>query len=1692
MESDKFITVCETGQSQIAIVDLSAGNTVSRQKISAEAAIMNPLSKVIALKAGQVLQIFNLELRAKMKSHNMPSPVTFWRWVSPNTIALVTAQSVFHWSIEGDTAPVKVFDRNPGITEGTQIINYQVSGDNKWCLLCGISAGGAPGVINGTMQLYSIEKSVSQMLQGHSGVFSVINVPGRDEPAQVLCFEDKKPEQPAKLFIMEVGRDKTAPGGVFRVTPQNIPSAPDAPNDFPVTMNASKDHGMVYMISKMGYLFLFDIFSGKPVYRARITMDTVFAATVHSTSGGILCITRKGQVLQVSLNENNLVPYVVGQLRDQQLAIDLASRLNLPGADDLYTAQFNNLITAGDVQGAAKVAAESPRGLLRTPATILRFQQVPPVAGQPQPVFQYFSVLLEKGKLNHLESVELSKPVIQQGRSQLLEKWIAEDKLEMSEELGDLVMGVDVNMALTIYLRANVAEKVINCYMQRGEFDKIVTYASKANYHVDYSYMLQQLVRSNPQGALDFAKKLATNETGTQLIDANTVLEIFMSVNLLREATAFLLEALKGNRKEEGFLQTKLLEINFLGGMPQVADAILGNEMFTHYDKPFIGRLCEQSGLPQRALEHYTDIADIKRVMQNSSATLNPEFMVSFFGSVSKEASLEILKDLLGKNIRGNLQLVVQVATKYSDPLGPEELIKLFEDFKSFEGLFYYLGAIVNFSQLPSVHLKYIEAAAKLQQFKEVERVCRDSTVYDPEDVKKFLMEAKLPDPRPLIHVCDRFDFVDELTAYLYSNNLQKYIEVYVQKVSPQKTPQVVGKLLDLECNEEFVKNLMNSVGQLCPVAELVEQAERRNRLRLLHPWLEARIAQGNTEPATHNAIGKIYITLNREPLQFLQNNQFYDPKVIGGFCEKLDPHLAFVAYKHARGECDDELVKVTQENGLFKDLARYLVEKQDMDLWQRVLRPEGTNPDDPEPPSRRYLLDQVVQTALPDAKNPDEVSTTVKAFMACDMPEELIELLERIVLQGSEFSNNRNLQNLLILTAIRANKEKVMEYINRLDNFDGPDIAKIAASEQNELYEEALTIYIKFGKSSQGEEQVTHHVCAVEVLVDKIKDLERAKEFAERVNVKDVWSKLAKAQLNAMDVTESIASYIKADDPTDYHLVISAAESTDNYGDLVSFLKMARKQVKESLIDTQLIYALAKVNKLAELEEVISVPNVAKIDQIGERCFDEGLFDAAKLLFININNNAKLALCYINLTQYREAVDAATKANSISTWKEVNLACLKAEEFRLANICGLHIIVHPDHLEELIGHYERAGRSAELMQLMEQGLGLDNAHSGVFTELGVLYSKYLPEKLMEHIKIFHSRMNVVKLLRACEKAQMWNESVYLYKEDGQHDSAVRVMVDHPSAFHHDLFLDCVQKVRNPEVHYKAITYYHSHHPMQLTRLLQVLTPHLDHARVVHLLRKSNALSLAIEYMKSVQKENLSVVNEALNELYVEEEDYEALRTSIDDYDNFDQIFLAQKCEKHELLEFRRIAAYIYKRNKRYAQSMALSKGDKMYKDSIDTAAESGDVDLAEELLRFFVTVKDTGSFSATLYTCYDLIRPDTAMELAWRYGYTDYAMPYIIQYVRHLHDRMNVLENRTAPPKEEDTAAADAAAAAMGYGMPLMGLGSDTLMITNTPQYGGGYGPQSSIPDPYSQPQGGYGQQGGYGGGYGGGGGYY
>lgn len=80
-----------------------------------------------------------MEMKSKVKAHTMTDEVMFWKWISVNTIALVTDTAVYHWSMEGDSQPVKVFDRHASLA-GCQIINYRTDEVQKWLLLIGISA----------------------------------------------------------------------------------------------------------------------------------------------------------------------------------------------------------------------------------------------------------------------------------------------------------------------------------------------------------------------------------------------------------------------------------------------------------------------------------------------------------------------------------------------------------------------------------------------------------------------------------------------------------------------------------------------------------------------------------------------------------------------------------------------------------------------------------------------------------------------------------------------------------------------------------------------------------------------------------------------------------------------------------------------------------------------------------------------------------------------------------------------------------------------------------------------------------------------------------------------------------------------------------------------------------------------------------------------------------------------------------------------------------------------------------------------------------------------------------------------------------------------------------------------------------------------------------------------------------------
>lgn len=62
---------------------------------------------------------------------------------------------------------------------------------------------------------------------------------------------------------------------------------------------------------------------------------------------------------------------------------------------------------------------------------------------------------------------------------------------------------------------------------------------------------------------------------------------------------------------------------------------------------------------------------------------------------------------------------------------------------------------------------------------------------------------------------------------------------------------------------------------------------------------------------------------------------------------------------------------------------------------------------------------------------------------------------------------------------------------------------------------------------------------------------------------------------------------------------------------------------------------------------------------------------------------------------------------------------------------------------------------------------------------------------------------------------------------------------------------------------------------MMLNDLLLVLSPRMDHTRSVNFFTKYNHLEMVKPYLRSVQNLNNKAINEALNSLLIDEEDYQ-------------------------------------------------------------------------------------------------------------------------------------------------------------------------------------------------------------------------
>lgn len=190
-------------------------------------------------------------------------------------------------------------------------------------------------------------------------------------------------------------------------------------HDFPVFMGIEEQLGVIFLLTKLGLLFVFEISEGAMILRSKITDTNILTGCMMSNSKGCLALTKAGNIISIEVDEPAFIDFLkISPHIKNNLAIakKVAIKAGLPGSESFYTETFSRFFIQGQYDEAAKIAAKSPGTILRNRETIDKFKSLPKPESGPHPILKYFYIILESGKLNEVETKEICQLVLSQNK----------------------------------------------------------------------------------------------------------------------------------------------------------------------------------------------------------------------------------------------------------------------------------------------------------------------------------------------------------------------------------------------------------------------------------------------------------------------------------------------------------------------------------------------------------------------------------------------------------------------------------------------------------------------------------------------------------------------------------------------------------------------------------------------------------------------------------------------------------------------------------------------------------------------------------------------------------------------------------------------------------------------------------------------------------------------------------------------------------------------------------------------------------------------------------------------------------------------------------------------------------------------------------------------------------------------------
>ncbi|KAL5008618.1 hypothetical protein ScPMuIL_014199 [Solemya velum] len=217
-----------------------------------------------------------------------------------------------------------------------------------------------------------------------------------------------------------------------------------------------------------------------------------------------------------------------------------------------YIEKFNELFEDGKYEEASIHAANSPKGILRTSATLAKFRDAKVPIKDKSPLLSFCSALMSSvaavgSKPNIRLSCECVDCALQEHRMDLLSYWISQNRLTLSEELAQLIQKYCQcslacrckcqALAQNVYAHLGLHHQVAICILKQGRVQTGIEYARNKSNFTQEGYI--EVLRSCP--SLHLANTfVAPTENGFRMLPVGVIIGVLLEINHFNIALPFI------------------------------------------------------------------------------------------------------------------------------------------------------------------------------------------------------------------------------------------------------------------------------------------------------------------------------------------------------------------------------------------------------------------------------------------------------------------------------------------------------------------------------------------------------------------------------------------------------------------------------------------------------------------------------------------------------------------------------------------------------------------------------------------------------------------------------------------------------------------------------------------------------------------------------------------------------------------------------------------------------------------------------------------------------------------------------------------------------------------------------------------------------------------------------------------------